>query len=169
MNIVKKAVPALALCAAMICGGTATAQTKKQENKGNCIPAECTATCPTQQAQCQLPCQKDGKHKEGRHHHGRKGHKEGGKMQRALQGIELTQTQKDAIKEMAKKQRDNDKESKREMKRKSKENFDNGMKQILTPEQYTRYQSNIAQMKKDGKNAGDKERKHRHHSYSQKD
>lgn len=157
MTNIKKAMFAFSLSAAMICGGSAIAKPKANKQKGAKCTTECTQTpCPSGQGNCQPTpscrpdtCNEKGKcgvhrHGDRKRHHGKH---QNGYMARAMQNLNLTEAQRDSIKLLRISQCKASKEAERRLKMQRKENFDNGLKAILTPEQYAQYQANLEQMK----------------------
>lgn len=107
------------------------------ENKGNNITCEQTSEC------CKNKKEKKD-HKKGNKKHGQKA------RFNAFNGIELTaqqQQQIDALKAERKAKKEADKKQNFEQRKKDKEEFDQKVSKILTPEQFALYKANCDSLK----------------------
>lgn len=180
-NIMLTAVLGSALIAG---GGTALARSNKKDNKSKArseayCPQACNQACAPVCAPG--PCAPDscapgrpGKPGPG---FAKRGGRPGNPMARALEGLDLTQAQKDSVKSIAKRQRQSVKEGERKLREQVRANTDKELQQVLTPEQFAKYQANREQQKELRKNApkgprGDKQfghkKGHRHGHHADK-
>ncbi len=80
------------------------------------------------------------------HHRSPNGHKLSSTLKKALKGIELTESQKDSVKSVSRSIRQSYRQSERNLRAKMRAAEMARMKQILTPEQYTIYEQNMARI-----------------------
>lgn len=111
--------------------------------------------CDKDSKGCKSKCDKAGK--------GKGCHKGDGKMKKCKKnpfaGIELTADQQAKLDQLRDKGREAEmkvKQDAREKKAKMREDFDNEVKKILTPEQWTKFESNKAEMQKSKKDSSNK-------------
>lgn len=145
---------AIALTMALMGAGILPLSMNAQENNTQTSSTQTEKTeCQKKEAKC---CGKDGEFKaekgkfKTRHHgdkkvgKGKKGSKE---RMNPMAGINLTDAQKDKLKELRKEQKASvekiDKEA-RAKKEKARAEFDKDLKKVLTPEQYAQYEANKA-------------------------
>lgn len=156
MNNIKKSILGLTLGIAMIGGTSAIASTSGQQ------PA---TPCTSEQTQC-VPDSCKGKKacfKKGSKHHNGKGrrHAQSRKQRQNMRfaDLNLTQAQMDSVKAISKRERNAVREGVNNIRKQARENADNELRQILTPEQFTQYQANIAKMRSQGQKDGNRPHK----------
>ncbi len=173
MTKFKNIMLAATLGTAMIAGGgIALAQSDKNYSKSKALseqhcPAVCTQACAPDSC---VPGR-------GAKNCTRRGGKPGSPMVRAMEGIDLTQAQKDSVKSIVQRQRQAVREGERKLRQEARANTDKQLQQVLTPEQFAKYQANREQQKelrknrgqRDGKAFGNKKGRHGHHTYTGKD
>lgn len=181
MTKIKNIMLAMTLGAAMIAGGgTAIAKSGKKDKKSKARTEQycnsyCNDTCGdncnrncndncnnicTQNCTTQVPCAADSCRFPGRHHSGKeygRHHGNPGKASgfRAMEGLDLTQAQKDSVKSIMKRQKEAVRAGERQLRQQARANTDKELQQLLTPEQFAKYQANREQLRKDApKGAG---------------
>lgn len=163
---------AATLGTAMIAGGgIALAQSDKTDSKSKaCSEQHCPTVCPQS---CAPDSCFPGR---GPKYCARRGGKPGAPMARAMEGIDLTQAQKDSVKSIVQRQRQAVREGERKLRQEARANTDKQLQQVLTPEQFAKYQANREQQKElrknrnryDGKAFGNKKGRHVHHANTDK-
>lgn len=187
MAIIKNIMLTLTLGATMIAGGgIAIAKSNKKDKNTNSRTEQycnnyCNNTCNdnsnnacNQNCTTPPPCPPDSYRFHGRHHHpgmepgrphGRPGH---ASDIHAMKGLDLTQAQKDSVKSIMKRQKQTILDGERQLRQQARENADKELQQILTPEQFAKYQANREQFRKDAPKGPKCDEKHlrdekRHH------
>lgn len=137
----------LALSVAMIggCSIYAKPANEKQNPASTCTATQCAdATFCQSQQEGQFNGKKK-RHPKGGKNHQLQGHRGGLKM--ALQGIELTQAQKDSVKAIAKRQHQVIAEGERKLHEEAMASAEVQMQKVLTPEQFVQFKANVEKMK----------------------
>lgn len=151
----KKTLIAAAIVLASLTGFNVAAQAINTQDSQT--KTECRASCDKKDGECKKL--KNGENKSGKMADKKGGHKKGGcKQDKALEGLNLTDAQKQQIKDLraecktakeAKKgqKTEMNEEAKKAAREEARKNFDDKIKKILTPDQYKKYEANKAEIK----------------------